>query len=308
MANLQSPAAKGLFQRAINESGTRIKVFSPDFALKKGKEFAEKAGCPDASVACLRGLSTKAVMDAQAPIRTYVTDFPTVDGKIITKSALDAYRSGDFNHVPILTGLVQDEQSFFVPEVLLGTKEPLTQKGYDNYLASFGPEHREQLTKKYPVREYETPTLVEIAVAQKSKACTARMLNKAWQHYVPVYAYEFRDRTAPSYYPKYSFPLRAYHTAELQYLFPLFHGGGGTPHPLNADQEKLSDQIIDYWTSFARDGAPKAGTSTLRSDPWKQWTPEADNVQYLDLSGGHQHNGYGVDNDCDVWDGVLSFK
>jgi carboxylesterase type B len=68
-------------------------------------------------------------------------------------------------------------------------------------------------------------------MVQGSKACTVRLLNREWAKYVPVYAYEFRDRTAPSYLPTVSYPMGAYHTAELLYLFPLFHGGLGTPHP-----------------------------------------------------------------------------
>ena len=307
MANLQSPRAKGLVQRAIVESGTRIKVISPEFALKAGEAFAKQAGCPNADAACLRQLSLKQIFDSQKPVYSYVTEFPSVDGAIITDNAPHAFRTGNFNHVPIMTGLVQDEQSYFVPEVLTGAP-PLTADGYDKFLSAFGAAHKDALARKYPLSSYESPTLAEIAVAQNFKACTARLLDHGWSRTVPVYAYEFRDRTAPSYYPPKSFPMRAYHTSELQYLFPLFHGGQGTPHPLSAQQARLSDLMVDYWTSFARGGAPAAKDGDLASDAWTKYSPQTDNVQYLALDGGHQHPAYGESNDCALWDGILPFK
>jgi para-nitrobenzyl esterase len=140
-------------------------------------------------------------------------------------------------------------------------------------------------------------------MAQGSKACLVRLLNREWAKYVRVYAYEFRDRTAPSYFPAVSYPMRAYHTAELQYLFPLFHGGQGTPHPLNAEQERLSDAMVGYWTAFARNGAPDH--PALAS--WPAYSAERDNVQVLDVSGPRTIDGYGKEYDCTT-DGILSYR
>ena len=52
---------------------------------------------------------------------------------------------------------------------------------------------------------------------------------------IPVYTYEFDDQTAPFYFPKMpEFLPLAYHTADIQYLFPLWHGG--RRHPASAEQ------------------------------------------------------------------------
>ena len=302
MANLQSPLSKGLFHKAINESGTRVAVTTPATALKAGEDFAKTAGCEDQSAKCLRALSVKQVLDNQAPIVRYVADFPSVDGAVITRSAYGAFSAGDYNRVPVLTGLVQDEQGFFMAE--LNTHNPLTAEEYDRYAASFGADHKEKLLAKYPLADYPSPSLAEIAMAQGSKACTARLLDRAWSKYRPVYAYEFRDRSAPSYFPDVSYPMKAYHTSELQFLFPKFKGGQGVSHPLNAAQEKLSDDMVDYWTSFARAGVPRAKSG----GSWPKYTPAGDNVKYLDLAGSKSANGYGAGNDCALWDGVLDFS
>jgi para-nitrobenzyl esterase len=157
---------------------------------------------------------------------------------------------------------------------------------------------------KYPLESYPSPSLTEIAMAQGAKACTARILDLQWSKYAPLYAYQFEDRTAPSYFPEVSYPMRAYHTAELQYLFPLFRGGQGTSHPLNDSQQKLSDTMVDYWTTFARTGNPnRDGTPN-----WLAYSAEKDNILILNQPTPKMAYGYGAANDCALWDKILPFK
>ena len=73
------------------------------------------------------------------------------------------------------------------------------------------------------------------------QSSAARTLNRHLSEFVPVFAFEFADRTAPPYAPLASFPYGAANTFELVDLFPLFQSLG-TPHPLNADREWLSGQ------------------------------------------------------------------
>jgi para-nitrobenzyl esterase len=302
MANLVSPLSKDLFHRAINQSGTRIGVTPPPTALKLGEEFAAMAGCTDQSPQCLRALSVDQVLAHQGGVLGVVPDFPAIDGTIITRTALDAYASGQFNRVPIMTGLVRDEQAFFLPEA--NTKKPLTADDFMRYTVSFGAPHKDKLLAKYPLADYPSASLAEIAMAQGAKACTARLLDRTWSKFVPVYAYEFADRTAPSYFPDVSYPMRAYHTAELQYLFPRFRGGQGTSHPLSDTQERLSDLMVDYWTMFARAGTLDGGALP----PWPRYSAEKDNVLVLDLPGPKTEDNYGKANDCALWDGILDYR
>jgi para-nitrobenzyl esterase len=204
-----------------------------------------------------------------------------------------------------MNGLVEDEQAFFLPEA--NTHKALTSDDVKDYAASFGSAHTDTLLSKYPLASYASPSLAEIAMAQGMKSCVARLLDRQWAKYVPVYAYEFDDRTAPSYFPDLSYPMRAYHTAELQYLFPLFHGGQGTPHPLNDTQQKLSDQIVDYWTTFARYGKPNHD-SAKHLPEWPRYSAETDNFLVLNSPALKTADGYGKANDCALWDAVLSFK
>jgi para-nitrobenzyl esterase len=306
MANLVSPLSKGLFQRAINESGTRIGYTDPAMALQAGKDFAAAAGCKDQSAACLRALTVEQILEHQGDIAKYLgATFPVVDGTIITHSAVEAFRTGQFNRVPIVNGLVEDEQAFFLPEA--NTHKQLTKEDVEQYAGLFGSEHRDALLNKYPVAKYPSPSLAEIAMAQGMKSCVARLLDRQWAKHVRVYAYEFDDRTAPSYFPDLSYPMRAYHTAELQYLFPLFHGGQGTPHPLSDAQQKLSDALVKYWTTFARTGNPNLD-SGKKLPTWPRYSAEADNILILNSPVSKTADDYGKANDCSLWDAVLTFK
>jgi para-nitrobenzyl esterase len=91
---------------------------------------------------------------------------------------------------------------------------------------------------------------------------------------VPYYAYQFDDTTAPFYFPPMqTFQSLAYHTSDIQHLFPTYHGGpvppsvGYPPNMLNSAQTTLSDQLVGAWTNFARTGNPNTGLS-IGGVPW----------------------------------------
>ncbi|NUO47150.1 MAG: carboxylesterase family protein, partial [Streptomyces sp.] len=70
--------------------------------------------------------------------------------------------------------------------------------------------------------------------------------------------YEFADRTGPPFASLRNlgtdFDFGATHVNEVQYLFKHF----GLESPLNAEQRALSRQMVQYWGSFVRGGAPRA--------------------------------------------------
>jgi len=94
-------------------------------------------------------------------------------------------------------------------------------------------------------------------------SCPARNAVRSLSRFVRTYAYEFNDENAPplqSAFPpgKLTFPLGAYHTAELQYLFGSANFFGLPVAPLSPEQVQLSDAMISYWTQFAKTGDPNS--------------------------------------------------
>src|SRR6266571_2082916 len=125
--------------------------------------------------------------------------------------------------------------------------------------------------------------------------------------WVPVYAYEFTDRNAPYYFPVMSgfIPLAA-HTIDIQFLFPLWHGGPlGIPHPLTRPEEHLSDQLVAAWTNFARTGNPNG----VADHPWPRYVADLDNYLVQDVPQLSTFTGseFSANHQCDFWDSVLLY-
>jgi para-nitrobenzyl esterase len=104
---------------------------------------------------------------------------------------------------------------------------------------------------------------------------------------VPVYAYEFADKKSPILPPG----LGAAHAAELPYLFEA----GGIEKRLTPTQQQLSNQMIAYWTAFARTGNPNGpdrphwSPNTTQSIKGLSFAPtDQSGIQRVNLTREHQ--------------------
>jgi para-nitrobenzyl esterase len=299
--NVISPTANGLFQRAITESTGWTDISPYNVALARGQQFAAAVGCGiDASPAtaqCLRSLSTQAIIASgfvdRGPIRT-------LDGKILTVNTQSAISTGQFNKVDLMIGTNRDEFTWFNAINELTTGVVLTSDAYEmNIQLTYGT-NAPLVLQKYPVTEYETPSNALSAVQTDSSwPCQCRRAIRLLRAYVPVWGYLFNDRTAPTYMPPVSFPYKAGHTSEIQYLFKDFHGATGVVRPLSPAQSKLSRTMVSYWTSFARTGNPNSPTTP-------DWPLDLhDNYQLLELPNARPTLEFSTIHNCDFWDSLL---
>lgn len=221
-----------------------------------------------------------------------------IDGDIIPRHPGELLKSGKFNRVTLINGNTRDEGTFFVafPENVTGA--PLTAEDYPRRLEAFigARPLTQQALKKYPPDRYSNPSYaLGAAVTDMAFACPGLAINRWVSKYTPTYAYEFTDRTAPSYLKPATFAMGAAHTFELAYLSPGFHGGAGKPVKLNALQERLSAKMVDYWSS--------AGLMDEREAEWPRYTPEKDNYLSLKLPKPEMtSNTFAHAHTCDFWD------
>ncbi len=110
------------------------------------------------------------------------------------------------------------------------------------------------MSAHYPLSAYSSPELQWSAVETDGgrlnlSACKLRHVANILATQTPVYTYEFRDQTAPSYWPPLpGFKFLAYHTGDIQYYWLLYHGGRlGQSHPLNGAQQRLADALVNAW-------------------------------------------------------------
>ena len=130
-SQLVSPGARGLFQRAIVESGAYALTEQPLAQGRAGgsgvrREDRLRQGHRRETAACLRGLPVATILASQ----TATGYQPDLDGTVLTQSIGPALASGHFSRVPIINGTNHDEWRLFVALDTLTRLPPVTAANY----------------------------------------------------------------------------------------------------------------------------------------------------------------------------------
>jgi para-nitrobenzyl esterase len=301
LSQMVSPGGRGLFQRAIVESGAyALREQSLAQAEKTGAAFAARAGCAKATdagtAACLRALPVATILANQN-----ATGYqPDVDGSVLTRPIGAALASGHFNRVPLINGSNHDEWRFFVGlDTLLG-QPPVTAA---NYVTSISNELSvpqavaQQIAGEYPVSSFPSaPEAMGAAGTDVVFACPALLVDADASKYVPVHAYEFSDENAPErFLPPLGFPYGAAHASELQYLFSL--NASADPGTLTADQQRLAAAMRTYWTDMAWSGTP----SRPAVPSWPAFRVASPRFIALAPPRPRAERGFAVSHHCAFW-------
>ena len=294
LLQLTSPTARGLFAKAIAESGGYAQYPLPlASAEAQGQEFAAKAGCPSQTAQCLRSLPVATILADQAQSGASAD----IDGQVLTEPLKTALASGKFSHVPLIDGSNHDEWRLFVA---LATFEgnPVTAGNYQATIAStlqISQPLAATIAAQYPLSAYASPALAMSAVGTDAIfACPTLLLDQDTSKYTPTYGYEFNDENAPSGYPTPGFPYAATHAAELQYLFGLPAAAHGA---LSAQQRELATAMQREWTSFAKSGVPSAPGAAS----WPRFTSATQQMLSLIPPDPQSESDFSTEHHCDFW-------
>ncbi len=275
---LMSPLAKGLFQRAISQSGatlafahTKQSHFGYRPAETAGLEFAKKCGAAEGSgqLAALRAMSADDLMKATAgfdaprslEFRSDRLRFgPVVDGWVIPDDPMTLFEKGQINGVPLIVGANANEGSLFT------MSSPLP-KGADEYRdlleKSFGKPAAATVAQLYPPSNLRRSVADLMGDYLFVAPCryVARTMQQAKN---PVYLYHFAHPT-PGPMGKL---LGAHHGAEIAYAFDNLQLA---PQRSSVDNH-LRDVLAGYWVQFAATGNPnKSGLPE-----WPAFDPASD--------------------------------
>jgi para-nitrobenzyl esterase len=258
-ALLGAPAAKGLFQRAIMQSGSANLLTTPDAAAATTGLLLGHFGLAPEAAAGLREVTAEALLEAQTTVTPRVNGVayaPVIDGEVIPRSPFDVVGEGSHAGVPILAGTNLDEMklfSFMDPGVF-----QLDEAGLSSRLEEVVPGRAQELIAAYrsareqrgePVTPFETYEAIMTDFAMRLP--TMRMLELQAPH-APTYAYLFTHRS-----PSLGGLLGACHALDLPFVFgtqgleamKVFAGEGPAV-------DALAGRMQDAWLAFARTGNP----------------------------------------------------
>ena len=252
-----APGARGLFQRAISESGGVFSQpwFSDDPRDRSGpaplrtKRLAESMG-----IEFLRSLGVANLKEARAVLAEDVLRasaaapgfWPVLDGDVLPDSNFALYQAKQFNDTPILIGSNSDEGA--------GSASRDANTMLQNYVRSdVCRTQGESLLSLYPVVK---DTSVVRAVEGLSRDGSYAWNTWTWARLQSskgrgkVYLYYFDVRTP-------AFPRGARHGDEVAYVFGNFDSSGSSAaDSVRSEDLRISDLIRRYWINFASTGDP----------------------------------------------------
>jgi para-nitrobenzyl esterase len=331
-ANMLSPGAAGLFNRAIYQSSPLSSLPTAATALTRGNAFAAAAFC--STSACLRDLSAARILELQGTAKGGLPDptinqpytiGPFVDGTIIPHQPETAWTTGQYNHMPTMGGRVKDEGNFGAAITEYFSGPPRVALTPAEYLANNSP----AVLAEYPLANYNdgvppgNPAWAQDRVSTDRGNCASLHVLNLWAPAIPTYAYDFTYQNAPFNFPQMpnaynatnglNFKARAYHTADIQFQYVNFHGGKfgvnkdqttGHPRELQGPEITLSDQLVAAWTNFAATGDPN-GTG---APTWPVFTAGSGPFLQQDIPNSAETVAqYRANYHCDFWDPLLTY-
>jgi para-nitrobenzyl esterase len=238
-----------LFAKAIGESGGALNLggpHSPSLAEREAREQSwVESSLGVSTLAELRALPAETILAAES--KSGAPGFSTViDGRLLTEPVADTYSAGKQAHVPLLAGWNRDEGNT--------AGEGMTaEKWKDRATELFGDQAAEFLTL-YPgdtdaqtarsAYDYQGDSFIAFGTWKWIDAQTKTGDG-------PVYRYHFELAAPPSTFHLGSF---AFHSDDIEYVFGTLDTRPGAVW--RPEDRKLSEEMMDYWTNFAKTGDP----------------------------------------------------
>jgi para-nitrobenzyl esterase len=273
---MASPLAKGLFQKAIGESGAfyhlgdAMKTLAQ--AEKDGTEFAQLA-FGTTSLEALRSLPADTVLHSAVNIAQW--RFSAIaDGYFFPTDGRDVFAAGKQSHVPLLAGWNRDEGSaagFF------GADAPTAANFVAKVKKAIGND-ADAFLKLYPASND-----AEAKLSARDFAGDQFIAYSTWKwietHLTtggsPVYRYEFDQPLPIAKNARPGAEPSTPHACDIEFVFRVL---SSRDLPWRPEDQQVSEMMASYWTNFAKSGDPN-GADLVH---WPQYS-SADGFQVMHL-------------------------
>ncbi len=239
-----SPRTKGLFQRAIAESGAWIGL---SIAHTNTLAEAEQAGVKSAATVGAHSLAELRAMPGSEILKIRAGG-PIVDGWFLPEDVGTVFAQGRQNDVPVLIGSNKDEGTFFLQPT---TAAKFIEQAHRRY-----GDLADRFLKLYPAGSDEEATASQLAAFRDELGWVMRnwasLQSKTGKSKAWLYYFTHEPPPAQTASPRGGFASGATHGAEAAYVFRNLLPG----RPWTDLDRDVSDTISSYWVNFAASGNP----------------------------------------------------
>ncbi|KAM3608545.1 uncharacterized protein V6R79_000794 [Siganus canaliculatus] len=285
------PQAKGLFQRAIFQSGVAtLSTYTTNHALVYAKIVANLTACDHSDteelIQCMKSKSKDELVDATRKMKIFLG--VVVDGVFLTDLAEELLKRKEMMNIPVMLGITNHEfgwilpQSFGPPgwehgmsrESVLAVVHMFNPAGIGSANSLIADEYLKNARTPEEIRDGFTEVVGDLLM-------TLPVIKVAGYHSdlgVPVYLYEFVHRAEIHKDTRPSF-VKADHADDVGFMFGgcFWNGDVKIIGSVTKDDETLCRTMMKYWANFARTGSPNGpGLVT-----WPQY--DLQKQEYLEL-------------------------
>jgi para-nitrobenzyl esterase len=260
-----SPIAKGLFQKAIAESGAEFIKQSPTLSSAEAEGERLMRSMKLGSIADLRAVPAEDLQ--QQPGNLVV---PIVDGYVLPDAVFNIFAAGKENKISLLTGWNEDEGILFEP---MKSAAVFTKDMHTKYGVNAGG-----LLQYYPA---QTDSQAAVSQLRLSRDMIFGIENYTFANVeggrgAKVYVYRFKRKPpATGEYLKYG----AFHTAEVPYAYNNLQFVNRPWEPVD---HRLAELMSTYWANFVRSGNPNGKGLPV----WDVYSPGVARVMFLSEQSG----------------------
>lgn len=283
--HMVSPGSRGLFHRAIGQSGTCRG--GPD-SVVDGEltealwAWSDELGCPrggdEGVLTCLRGLPTEDIVPLEAsdrlagmtqarPLFRVRTDG---EGGVLPRPALDLFADGEVADVPYILGTTHEESRLY----LVTVDTPTTDEAYLQALEEDYGDFAQRVYDMYPPADFGGDHKLALGMVRTDAGAVCSTYEAALlgvDNGLEMYVYNFNIPWSIA-----RDVLGACHTSEVSHVF-------GTPYLEDENPESLAvaEAMNAHWAQFARTGDPNG---ELTDVAWARFDPEGGADQYMEFA------------------------
>lgn len=303
---LTMPSTKGLFHKAIAQSGAGHNTFSPETASVITEMFFATAGI--STIEELNALDTEKIAELTSQVEeqlfadtsrianqtgiTLAMPFqPVVDGSFLPQHPIDAFRDGNDHDVPLMTGTNLDEWNLFA----MMTPKPLDEERLSERVKRiFGESDHVVATYRQANPNASATDVWNAVMSDGTFRIPALRMVETRRHRSYMYLF-----TWPS--PAFGGIIKSCHALEIPFVFGHLDAPGAEfflGPERNDDLYALANAMGDSWIAFAKTGSPQTEQAE-----WPQWNNDSRPTYVFDVQRKVVLDP--LSDERQLWDGLL---